>query len=109
MTDAAAAKPLTPFRLRALAILRDVTDRSSFSRMTGRSMAKALWPNSPAWEKRTRRRGGGNQSGAVGGTMPMKGAKVLWDFQTEGLAFQEIDREWTISERGRQALAAAGL
>ncbi len=74
-----APKPLTEPQHRALVALIELADSS---RVPGgppmfwvapRALAKALWPDSPAWERRTRFGAVGNQ-GALGGTMPMKRA-----------------------------------
>lgn len=68
-----------------------------------RDFARQMWPDSPAWDKRTRGQRGGNRSGAMGGTMPMIGARLLWrlqDLQCAGM----IDYRWVITQRGRQRL-----
>jgi hypothetical protein len=51
--------------------------------MTAREVAQALWPDSPAWAKRTRKRLGRN--GAMGGTMPMRAGRILNAMASKGL------------------------
>jgi hypothetical protein len=93
---------MTPFQRRALESLRDATDTGPGQRgHTGTSMARSLWPDSAAWSKRTRGRVG-NRNGAIGGTMPMKGGRVLWDLATFGYA--SLGNTWTITPAGRRAL-----
>lgn len=71
---------ITAPQRRALEVLRDRADEDA-SRLgydhgvTGRELARNLWPDSPAWDRRTRFHATSNQ-GAVGGTMPMLGAKM---------------------------------
>ena len=110
MTDAV---NLTPFKLRVLAALLEVTDNPSpgWNGHTGRSLAGALWPNSPAWKKRTRgsdAHAGGN---AMAGTMPMKGARAGHELARLGLAHVEYSSHsqpfFTISSKGRRVLAAS--
>lgn len=66
-----------------LAALRDAcqNDRTA----SPGQMARIRWPDSVGWKKRTRKFGT-NDPGAVGGTMPMKAATVLWRLQAHGLA-----------------------
>lgn len=85
----------TAFQLRALTVL--ATDD-----FTPRTFAMALWPDSPAWQRRTR--GRDNRSGAIGGTMPMKGAKELWRLRDLGFARERPDGRWTITSVGRAHL-----
>lgn len=68
-----------------------------------RQIAHALWPDSPAWERRTNMRGGRN--GAVGGTMPMKAATLLWRLADRGLASQD-DGGWRLTDAGLRATQA---
>jgi len=65
-----------------------------------REVALHLWPDSPAWGRRTRMYGGRN--GAVGGTMPMKAASVLWRLFRHGLADKPDHggNGWVITARG---------
>lgn len=63
---------------RALSLLAEITEQSDGSVRPAhpRGLAKVLWPDSPAWQQRTRRYGA-NRNGAVGGTMPMKAEALL--------------------------------
>lgn len=71
-----------------------------------RALAKLLWPDSPAWERRTRRYGT-NRNGALGGTMPMNAAKMLWRLEELGLVRppSEDFAPWTLTP-AREKLAA---
>lgn len=95
-------KPLTDFQMRALAAISDAGDRGH----TGRSLARVLWPDSPAWEKTTRSRPG--FQGSRGGTMPMKGARAARELADRGLVWIELTRHhqpiFTVSPRGRKLL-----
>lgn len=72
---------------------------------TARQVAQALWPDSPAWQKRTRKRLGRN--GALGGTMPMKAGALLRRLERLGLA-NEDSGWWLASWKGLQALEGIG-
>lgn len=71
---------------RALAIVRE------HQPMTPRSFARHMWPDSPAWGKETR--GRDNHLGPQGGTMPMRGARMLWALARKGLVRQDHHRQW---------------
>lgn len=77
---------LTPAKLRALVAIRDLCEAAGPYALgvPGRSIAAKLWPDSPAWEQRTRFHSTSNQ-GSLGGTMPMKGARVAWELERLGL------------------------
>jgi len=93
---------LTAPQHRCLQALADLTVERPTVRP--RAVAKALWPDSPAWERRTRGRRTGTINGAVGGTMPMKAATLLWRLEERGLACED-DRAWRVTDRGRRVLA----
>lgn len=61
--------------------------------LSPRAFAELMWPDSPAWGKRNRGQRGTNRSGAMAGTMPMNGARLLWKLQELGFASQH-DRLW---------------
>lgn len=96
---------LTAPQARMLRILADVQpdDRP----MAPREVAHKMWPDSPAWEKRTRRYGA-NRNGALGGTMPMKAATMLWRLKERGLVWDigthHGTAHWAINEAGKIAL-----
>lgn len=99
--------PLTRPQVNALRALRDLCDEpmGTAERPAGyaspRSVARVMWPDSVGWTKRTRKYGG-NDPGAVGGTMPMKAAAVLWRLHPE---FATCERNrWTITYAGRRYL-----
>lgn len=97
------SEPLTGPQSRALAVLGEQDSRA----IAPREMARALWPDSEAWTKRTRGRRTGTIAGAVGGTMPMKAARLLWALHERGLAEKE-DRDtnlWYLTRLGEQVLA----
>lgn len=99
------SEPLTAPQRRALELLAGLTDTKAA--VSPKDLAMALWPDSEAWTKRNRGRRTGTISGAVGGTMPMKGARLLWALHARGLAMKEDgDRNlWFVSALGRQVLA----
>lgn len=70
-----------------------------------RQLAELLWPDSPAWERRTRRYGA-NRNGALGGTMPMNAARLLWRLADQGLAKPPAEEfaPWSITTAGRAML-----
>lgn len=103
---------LTPARDRAIRLL--VADmRAARSpehyRITGRGMARMMWPDSPAWEKRTRRRGS-NHPGQMGGTMPMLGARLLWALGDAGLLWHDTSGttySWRVTPAAEHYVDAA--
>ncbi|WP_025157283.1 hypothetical protein [Leifsonia aquatica] len=100
---------LTPAKLRALAAIRDLNDDDYEGSLgtPGRAIAAKLWPDSPAWEKRTRKHGT-NDPGAMGGTMPMKGARVAWELSRLGLVHHRSNSVnqalFKITDAGRRYL-----
>lgn len=88
--------------LAALATLCEGDEDAPERTASARQVARILWPDSPAWNKVTFMRGG--RSGAMGGTMPMKAATLLWRLHSHGLAY-EHDRRWSITSSGRRFLA----
>lgn len=72
---------------------------------TPRQLAQIRWPDSPAWDKRTNMRGGKN--GAVGGTMPMKAASVLWRLFPQYALVRDAN-QWSITDEGRAYLEGEG-
>lgn len=90
---------LTAPRRRALEILIDQGEP-----MAPRDVAMALWPDSPAWERRNRGQRGTNHSGAMAGTMPMLAAKLLWRLADDGYAGM-VNYRWVPSEKGRSLIA----
>lgn len=74
-------------------------------RAAPRQLARMRWPDSPAWGRRTRKYGT-NDPGALGGTMPMKAASVLWRLQSKGLAkrvgaaYDDLANLWQPTQRG---------
>lgn len=101
--------PFTPAQRAMLEALREACDRpiGTAQRPAGwaapRELAMRRWPDSPGWKKRTRKFGG--HTGAVGGTMPMKAATVLWRLLDRGLASKGDHNEWSITDKGRRVLA----
>lgn len=98
---------LTQPQINALRALRDLCDEpiGTAKRPAGyaspRSVARLMWPDSVGWTKRTRKYGG-SDPGAVGGTMPMKAAAVLWRLYPR---FATCERNrWTITFAGRRYL-----
>lgn len=85
---------------------RDVLTHLAAEPLAPRQIAERLWPDSPGWQNRTRRYGT-NRNGALGGTMPMLAAKILWRLRDDGLVREpESDAYlWRITDRGRAAIA----
>lgn len=75
-------------------------------RTASRDVARALWPDSPAWQQRTRRYGA-RAAGAVGGTMPMNAARLLHGLADRGLVVREYKATgqvvWSASLTGVEA------
>lgn len=69
---------------RAYEVLTICTDTAPDRWVSAGTFARAMWPDSPAWNRRTHRHDG--KSGAVGGTMPMVGARMLYRLCDEGRA-----------------------
>jgi hypothetical protein len=57
---------------------------------TCREVARLMWPDSPGWDKRSRRRST-PAGGALGATMPMKAGTVLNRLRDAGLVWQDYD------------------
>lgn len=101
--------PLTAPQRRALAVLDEHTAPYGSDKpgMYAKQVAKLLWPDSPAWGKRTRGRTG-NRNGAVGGTMPMKAGTLLGRLVRGGFADEYLTEtmqpKWVITTAGRAAL-----
>lgn len=86
---------LTAPQAKGLALLRE------HGPLSPREFAQLMWPDSPGWETRTRKFGGAQ--GAVGGTMPMKGARLLWRLHALGLASQDHTDRWRAHGGGEQS------
>lgn len=99
------ARPaLTEPQLRALIVL--VSQVPSGGRgTTPRTVARELWPDSKAWGRRTNR-GSTPAGGAMGATMPMKGARMLHGLRKLGYASQGEYGTWSPTKAGREAVAA---
>ena len=119
--------PLTEPQTRMLRILRSLNDRCTCGTVSaehGRSctkatgvprsvapaqVARASWPDSVGWTRRTRKFGT-NDPGAVGGTMPMKAATVLHRLADRGCVmrvgatYDPLASLWVITELGRRVL-----
>ena len=67
--------------------------RAAARPMSPREFAMAMWPTSVGWTKRTRKFGG-RDPGAMGGTMPMKGATLLWRLHDLRLARRTDNGRW---------------
>ncbi len=95
-------RPLTGPQRKMLGIV--VARQDARSLTSARFIAKDMWPDSPAWSQRTRGRNGRN--GAVGGTMPMKAATVLWRLHERGLVdYDDAWSAWSVTDKGRTVLS----
>lgn len=105
---------LTAAQDRAIRLLVDAEEAEARAhpggtpRTSPRALARMMWPDSPAWDRRTRKRGS-NDSGAMGGTMPMLAAKVLWSLRSHGLVTQHTGTElaytWSVTGKARAYVA----
>lgn len=106
-----ATERLTEPQALMLAALRDATEGGRTA--SPRELARLRWPDSIGWTKRTRKFGT-NDPGAVGGTMPMKAATVLWRLAERGLAervgasYDSLANRWQVTPKGREWLEANG-
>ena len=94
-------------RRRALEALRGWDDAGHGRGMAPREVAQALWPDSPAWERRPHHSGGRNRAAGLGATMPMNAAKILHRLTALGLAWQDEGFGYHISPSGRRALSTS--
>lgn len=101
-----------PQRLMLVA-LRDACDAKRpdgkpYESATPMQLARKRWPDSPGW-KRVSNRGSTPAGGALGATMPMKAATVLWRLcdlkvvEHPGLGEYNV---WRMNVRGRAWLEA---
>jgi hypothetical protein len=74
---------LTYPQARALAVLYNRTHNGGV--VYPRELAEALWPDSRGWDRRSRRMAT-PAGGALGATMPMKAATLLWRLHRRGYA-----------------------
>lgn len=96
------APKLTGPQKAMLEVVYDLTGGHTYSNeFSPRQAAKARWPESPAWKRRTRMYNGRN--GAVGGTMPMNAAVMLWRLEAFGLVGSPIGEtsRWYLTNKGR--------
>lgn len=106
-------RPLTEPQRLMLAALSEACDHEAYGdrKASPRQLAQMRWPDSEAWKRRTNMRGGRN--GAIGGTMPMKAATVLYRLQERGCAvrtgstYDSYANLWTITNLGLRVLAGA--
>ncbi|MBF4459485.1 hypothetical protein [Pseudoclavibacter sp. VKM Ac-2867] len=106
-----ATKRLTWPQYNALRALRDACDQplgdtqTPAGKATPAQLARILWPDSAGW-KRTSRRSSTPAGGALGATMPMKAATVLWRLRTLHLAdlLPASRNRWEITAKGRASL-----
>lgn len=92
---------LTDPQMRALQFLVELSGTVENPRtVMPRQLALHLWPDSPTWKRR-------NRNGAMGGTMPMKAATLLWKLKDHGYAYRApFDRGWLPTAAGRDVVAA---
>lgn len=88
---------VTPAQLRALRVL------ATGEHMAPRAVALALWPDSIGWKKISRR-GSTPAGGALGATMPMKAAQLLWRLRDHGFAWQDENYRWSATGSGLRYL-----
>jgi hypothetical protein len=91
--------PMTGPQVRALLALQTACAASASGLVSPREIAHALWPNSPGWAKRSWRKGS-NNGGALGATMPMKAATLLWRLWKRRLAAPDRRGRWRLTDSG---------
>lgn len=82
---------------------------ASGAHLTPSSVARTLWPDSPAWERGTNRHDG--RAGARGGTMPMLGARMLYGLADKGmthLSYDDSRYRWTLTSAAVRYVDGAG-
>lgn len=89
---------LTPPQRRCLEIL------VKRKRVVPWEMAMEMWPDSPGWNRRSRR-SSTPAGGALGATMPMKAATLLWRLHRKGLANLEGHNRWSPTRSGEAEAA----
>lgn len=106
-------KPLTKPQERALRFLFEaseghLTDENRNDRymqprgVAPRQIAYMMWPDSKGWDKRSNR-GSTPAGGALGATMPMKAATILWRLFPHYAVHRNY--AWYVTDRGRKYLA----
>jgi hypothetical protein len=71
-------------------------------------LAEALWPDSPGWDRRSRRMAT-PAGGALGATMPMKAASLLWRLHRKGYAALAPAGFWESHNTNRWEITASGI
>lgn len=87
---------LTKPQRRALEILH------TYGGLHARAFALHMWPDSPGWKKRCRRRGS-NTNGAIGAAMWMKGGTFLRRLERRGLV-REVGGAFLLTSSGAEHL-----
>jgi hypothetical protein len=99
---------LTDPQMRALEAVHDLSGeaRGRCDMVSPRQVALALWPDSAAWDKRTRRQDG--TYGGKGATMPMNAGQLLKALKHRELVQRHPKRRlWALTDRGLALLARA--
>lgn len=102
-------KPLTVPQMNALRVLceAETYDWHGVTRTRARypmEVARILWPDSRGWKVRSNR-GSTAAGGALGATMPMKAAVLLWRLERRGCARHDQHNQWFATSLGRDVLA----
>lgn len=91
---------LTAPQLKALTILASPREGAF---VTPREVEHPMSQDVTDWAKRSRRFATA-VGGALGATMPMKGATMLWKLRDRGLAQLDGTNHWQITEKGQRVL-----
>lgn len=98
--------PLTAFEQKVLTYLEPTYDQSTHQWPHSKTVAKAIWPDSPGWTRMT-----GGWNGYPGKTMAASMGARLWKMQAKGLVQVTYSSTnlplWGISSHGRRLLQEA--
>jgi hypothetical protein len=94
---------LTNFERRALQAIIDHQSKYGES-ITARSFAKAMWPDSPGWDRISNC---GPNGATTGKNMPFMAGSHLWRMYRKNLLnpdWRETQTQWSVSDKGRRLL-----
>jgi hypothetical protein len=99
---------LTAPQVKTLQVLADL-NAATGQPVRPREVARALWPDSEGWDKRSSRGSNRTKQGALGATMPMKASQILERLRLRGCVSTQGDGSWQVTPRGLGVLAGTGV